>query len=322
MSKYEWRATESAPSGFPMEIVRGTLVFPDGSGLYIPDKKTIYHGWGMPVSSHVVGELKKPLPNRVEITYFSYAENQFYRGAFELPYEQIRALFERGYVSPSTNSQTSYTKIMVGVTPGGGVAVWLYGIGRTTEVLFEQAEKTDVDWALVAGSADMSRDEFVRLEMEDSIGAGGLAALQSTPVTIDTWTKFHQQRYSWQPQIVGGAVVVDLIREVRFVNGEKDFWILPSDAAGEQQTRAVPESMRFIGTRSGGERYVHDVAFQGEEIQKAFHELSFAGEGAITLEIELKVDSGDSGGVRLSVRNDEDAIELKQSTVKIFPAVR
>lgn len=118
MDKYEWKATESAPDNFPMEIVSGDLVFPDGRSLYIPRGKVIHKGWGTMVSSHIVGEDLKPLPEQLKISYFSFVENKFYRGSFLLPREKIHGLFKKGYYSPKHKGEVTYNRIMTGVAPG------------------------------------------------------------------------------------------------------------------------------------------------------------------------------------------------------------
>ena len=70
-TKFDWLATESAPENFPMRIISGFFIAPDGYSLYIPNSKRIDYGWGGMVSSHVVGPDQKSLPSRMEIEFFS-----------------------------------------------------------------------------------------------------------------------------------------------------------------------------------------------------------------------------------------------------------
>ncbi|NNE62692.1 MAG: DUF2931 family protein, partial [Gammaproteobacteria bacterium] len=99
-NKFDWKATESAPKNYAMKIVTGHFYSPDGYSLYIPNKKRIHHGWGKGVSSHLVGPDTKSLPNRMSISFFSYTEDKFYQGEFDLPYDKIVRLFDEGYFSP------------------------------------------------------------------------------------------------------------------------------------------------------------------------------------------------------------------------------
>ncbi len=120
--KFDWQATDNAPRDYPMEILGGSLIYPESGSLYVPDKIRIAYGWGKPGRSHVVGPDLKPLPNTLAISFFSYTENQFYGGRFALPYDRIVQLFNAGYDSPRKGHIT-YDQIIVGVAPGGAVAV-------------------------------------------------------------------------------------------------------------------------------------------------------------------------------------------------------
>src|SRR5690625_8041345 len=69
--KFDWKATESAPKNFPIQIINGTFIYhgrSDGAGLYVPSGGLLGTGWGELSSSHTVGPDRKPLPDRVKIT--------------------------------------------------------------------------------------------------------------------------------------------------------------------------------------------------------------------------------------------------------------
>ena len=108
-----------------MEIIKGTFIYKDESkkGLYIPSGGTLVDGWANPVSSHVTGDKYKPLPDRLEITFYSFSEKQFYKGNFKLPYDKILSLFKKGVELSGENKPLG--RIMVGIAPGGVVAVWV-----------------------------------------------------------------------------------------------------------------------------------------------------------------------------------------------------
>jgi len=93
-TEFDWYATESAPEHYPMEIIRGTFYYRgQDDGLYIPSGGTLRAGWGQMNSLHVTGPEKKPLPDRFEVYFFPYTEKQFYHAKFDLPYDQILAIF-------------------------------------------------------------------------------------------------------------------------------------------------------------------------------------------------------------------------------------
>jgi len=96
MNLYEWLPTESAPIAFPMEIIEGTLFYPGSGSIYIPDRRPFANGWGRTGSMHLVGDDAKPVPERLELTWFSYAEDKFYSGRFELNHARLDSLFDAG----------------------------------------------------------------------------------------------------------------------------------------------------------------------------------------------------------------------------------
>lgn len=202
VTKFDWLATESAPKNYPMEIVRGYFIAPDGYSLYIPNEKTIHYGWGSMVSSHVVGPDLKSLPSRLEIEFFSYTENVFYKGEFDLPYDTIVRLFNEGYYSSKKKGHTTYRRIMAGVAPGGSVAVWLFGTNKKTEVFFGKAEKTeDIPWTQIIDNPEITREVFIRRVLEDAIGIENINAIKQNGIPFDLWASY-RVHYPRQPVIV------------------------------------------------------------------------------------------------------------------------
>ncbi len=66
-------------------------------------------------SKNELGDFKA-LPDRLDIRFFSYAENKMYQGSFDLPYEKILALFKAG-VAKDKETPT-FQKLIAGIAPG------------------------------------------------------------------------------------------------------------------------------------------------------------------------------------------------------------
>ena len=227
MKKYEWLASDSAPKNFPMKILRGDFLFPDEGGLYIPNGSLLHSGWGNKVSTHVVGSRTKPLPNRMTISFFSYAENIFYEGSFDLPYEKISSLFEKGYFSPKMDRHTTYEEIIAGVAPGGVVAVWLYGNDRRTEVFFGKAHKADIPWERFLDNPEITRESFVRIGLESALKPEALKTLDEEGVPYGLWDRYHI-RYNWALNI-NAENPPGLVELVNYYNGEKGYLSYPEE---------------------------------------------------------------------------------------------
>jgi len=122
-TKFKWSASSSAPKGYPMTIIAANLNYPGGAE-YVGASSSTDSGWGEPDSGSGGGI--QPVPRVLDILFFSYTENQFYRGNFDLPYDKILSLFQKGFYSPNNEKHITYDNIIVGVAPG---ALWRYGSG-------------------------------------------------------------------------------------------------------------------------------------------------------------------------------------------------
>ena len=131
--RHEWLPTESAPRRYPVQLVSGDLLF-DDDGVYIPDGRLVMNGWGEIGSTHIVGDDLKPLPTSLDLTWFSYAENVFYAGDFTLDGDRLAQMFARGLQAPTRDERADYSRLIVGMAPGGLICVWLAGAGIVHEV--------------------------------------------------------------------------------------------------------------------------------------------------------------------------------------------
>lgn len=332
MDKFDWQATEGAPRNYPMEIVGGSLVYHDDSGsLYVPNKATLDNGWGTGRSSHIGGPDLKPLPKQLAITFFSYTENQFYQGRFDLPYDKILKLFQEGYASPRNNiGHITYDAAVVGVAPGGAVAVWLRGIGKTTEVFFGQAEKVEGNWSSISGNAKITREEFIRKVIQESLKTPeALAALRQNGIPFGLWNTY-RTRYPWQPVLTGIGLRDGRISSIKYFNGEQDYLHYPLETSIAASTRAIPRELTFVGAPPGAKAKLVELYFNETEIFDAFKKLG-SNHQALQLEMRLDPDrpaffgpgrfSGvvdGQNGFSLWLRNDKESIELKRTEIKTY----
>lgn len=313
-NKFDWKATESAPKNYPMEIVKGDFYSPDGYSLYVPNKKTIHHGWGKSVSSHLVGSDLKSVPNKLKITFFSYTENQFFKGEFNLPYEKITKLFSSGYYSPKEDGLTTYFKIIAGVAPGGTVSVWLGGIDKTTEVFSGQAEKIELSWKEIVDNPDISREEFIQIEIEDSMTPEARELLETNGVPLGLWNSY-RKRYNWQP-LFSGQEPPELITRVRYFNGEDEYLYYPLDEAFNSKPHPIPKEIIFKWDWPKGRTLLFELYFDEEEIFSAFEKLSGAG---LPLYLEMLMEKTEKGTeFWILLKNDKDYVLLRKTKLENY----
>lgn len=303
--KFEWYARDSAPKHFPMIVVRGTFLYRGEAekGLYVPSGGTIMQGWGTAGTTHAVGEDLKPLPDRLKIIFFSEVERQSYEGVFDLPYDRILELFRQG-VAADKNSPL-YSDIMVGIAPGGSVAVWVTGRGDTKEVFFGQADKIDLSLSAVFSVPFSSREQaeaFAQRSLEYSVTPEQLDALKTNGIPVDLWARYRNQ-YDWRPVLAGGYNAKDF--DVIFLNGENvRTWVLDGNS---NTVWPAPEQLSFLSIMDG-KNFWYTVEFDDLEILSVFERLGANGQ-KLCLELEPRLPQSQ---LRIRVRNDEEVVDLKK----------
>lgn len=299
-----------------MEITAGAFLSPGGGSLYIPPKE-LHAGWGEAVSLHVVGADTKPLPDRMEITFYSYLEDKIYHGEFPLPYARIDKLFAEGYESfdPATMKQhTTYEEIIAGVAPGGVVAVWLSGIERQVEVFFGTADEVSFDWHKTLGAPTrLDRREQRELVLTEAEKVDSRVTKSMMRIPFGVWATY-RIRYPWQPVFEGMATPVRIER-ISYLNGERDYLTLPMSDADKQATRPVPSFLSFVIRRTeNGLRY--KIFFDEEETLSTFQRLALHGK---PLELVFHTEIVD-GNPKFSVlvRNEDESVKLSKIKRQYF----
>lgn len=315
--KFEWYARDSAPKHYPMIIVKGTFIYRGEAekGLYVPSGGSIMQGWGVPGTTHAVGEDYKPLPDRLKIVFFSEAERQSYQGEFKLPYDRILDLFRQGVAADKENPL--YSDIMVGVAPGGAVAVWVTGRGDTKEVFFGQAEKIDLSLSAVFMAPFDSKEQgeaFAKESLAEFLTPEQLNAIKKNGVPVGLWARY-RTKYDWRPLLASGHTAEEI--SVIFLNGENIgeewgglLWASNDNSKGGSPMPA-PESLSFFSTLQG-RKTLFEVELNDLEILSAFDKLSANGK-RVYLEFEPRLPPTD---LKIRVRNDKEVIELKKFVSK------
>lgn len=197
---FTWEAQKSGPKGYPMKMIRATLFFKGSdSGLYVPNG-TSWGKWGEGFANHP--EVENYLPDRLEVVFYSYAENQTYKGVFDLPYDKLVELFQWGIENPFKrfkHSQPQFRKIVVAVAPGGSVGVWVSGPDEQREVFFGQAEKYDLSLSSVfeVPFRNDTEAETFRVEvLQESIGVEAYNNFLKEGIPFDIWQRYRKP-YQW-----------------------------------------------------------------------------------------------------------------------------
>jgi len=319
-TQFDWQASESAPKSYPMEIIAGNFFSPNGDSLYVPNGVTLHHGWGRGRSSHVVGDDLKSLPDRLSLSFFSYRENQFYSGEFALPYEKILALFQAGHYSPKDEDHITYYRIIVGVAPGGAVSVWVASLDRTVEIFFGYADKEEGRWTSIVNNPDITREEFIQAEINESLEAekltpAAIAAIKKNPIPFGLWERYHKSRYNWQPLFTNMPLYGSRINYIKYYNGERDYIDIPVDKASLNSSRAVPSETIFVWDRPFAKPLRIKLFFNEDEIFSAFEKLGSQNQ---PLQLEMRMEPEKNYNFTIWLKNKTESLEIKQMKVETY----
>jgi hypothetical protein len=150
IEKFEWLAETSADETCPVEVINGSLILSDKTDVWIPSGQYLNDSWGSSSSgTMVVGDDKKKVPERMKITWFSYAENKFFSGDFELAQKKMYDIFKKDYGNTTgmdgEEYRNEYNTLTVAFAPEGMVTLWIGGFGNK-EIGTYQAHETNIDW--------------------------------------------------------------------------------------------------------------------------------------------------------------------------------
>ena len=306
---FDWFAVATAPRDYPMEVIRGTFYYKgEDYGLDIPSGGTLNVGWGLSMSAYDVGPKFKPLPDRLEVTFYSYPERQVYRGSFELPYEKMLELFRDRL---KNFPDKPYGEILLGIAPGGVVSVWLSGY-VTTEVFFAHAEKIELSPNAAFGLPFQSQeqaDHYIESALAESVTPEQLVYIKKYGPPFGAWDRF-RQLFKWAPVYKDGKLPHDKELPGDFINGEQ--FKISAQFTDEYANTPKP-LLRWTNFRAGGPQGpIYEVDFDEMELIEIFEKLGGNGE-LVYLEFDPQLPH-----LQMKIRayNDKESIEFKKVRVK------
>ncbi|MDY6450665.1 DUF2931 family protein [Acinetobacter faecalis] len=134
-------------------------------------------GHGVQNSSNELTEI----PSKIEVMWFSFSENQFWHGEFDLPKDELQHLLNKEklldlFSTRQGITHDKYNKIIVNVAPRGKVHLYVSGFA-VKHIGTYQAKAIDYDWEqhakdtwwLTQNSVIEPRDEYVKMIVDDDL---------------------------------------------------------------------------------------------------------------------------------------------------------
>lgn len=318
-SKFNWLASGSAFKNFPMELIKGEFLDEDNNYIvYIPDNRTINNGWGMAASTHIVGEEFIKLPHKFNIYWFSYTEDKFFKGEFNLPYDSLYKKCNEIRIN-SLKEEELYNnyRITVGLAPKGKITVWLQSSFHIIEIASYKAEETEMDWKRVLDNPEITKQDYIKMILDEC------------SKNYKDFVKY-KNRYNNDLLLESELDVIDIKINLNIkVKGAKPIYFKLYNYNGEQEEfyfldnkklnnkeRGVPKSVRLIWENLKKEEYSFDLIFNKNEIIEIFRNLSKK-QSKNVIELILDINE-ETFKLDIFIKNNEEKLKLTKTDIKVY----
>lgn len=137
--EYRYHLSGNAPVLYPTETWYSALFYEQDEALPLP-KRYPYRGeWGEILSTEILSREDYPMPIKLDIAWLSIVEQQFYQLETDLPTDQFQSIWNQA--SPET-----FSHIVLGMAPYGGVALWCVGNDKSVLVKWMHARTHEVNF--------------------------------------------------------------------------------------------------------------------------------------------------------------------------------
>ena len=301
--KYEWGAGISTEIGFPVRIYAGRVGDVSIMASFTASFDRPDDGWGVGTQE---GSMMKQLPKDIDIIWYSYVEDCFYRVKADLDYPKLLKLFREGYKDRARNleafpkgyGEETFRTFVVGLAPGGVVVVWIEGPMRQIEIGRFQAEKINLKQP--EGLDDHDALIFSEQERKETLEDERFRPkhIREKPTPFGLWDDYRDIKYPWYPtfEFYKGVKIGDVF--IEYFNREKwdtfyDEMTLETPARKNYSSSEItiipdifyqkgedvsdkkyplPKTINFIYKANNGIKYLGEYKFDWEENKKVFAE--------------------------------------------------
>lgn len=277
---YEWHAAMSNPAAYPVQLYEGVFSFPKGEhyGFNFSESNPVNYDakWGSDGSES--SKQNAVLPNGLDMTWYSFVEDTFYRLNTPIDQEKLRMLFSKPYMEKrvSRTFEEKYDAIIMGFAPGGVVVVWAGSTGRRqVEIGRYQAQKVNVAKPVSKDERlaydDVFNPEWRNKVLTDSsiIPLKVQRLTKDKPIPYGYWDKL-RTTYNWKPTFVISPEIKVHDADFSFYNAERYVFFDDSLLQNTIEKRGVPEDVYLKWYDKNGNRCAVDFEFDEEQTFKQF----------------------------------------------------
>jgi hypothetical protein len=318
--KFLLTAGPCAADGYTATIQGGQFLGSDGTGFAVPGGHVLDGSWIGSGTTWSSGDDMHPAPERLNLTWFAYAEDKFYKGEFLLPQEKIYQLLKQGSWDIEKKKQGTYNRFIVCVLPKGGVVVWLSGGNKTVIGRYQAQEfiPSPQQFQRYYGHVDRT---LMLQKMQARMPAEVQAEIKAGTLSTKKWEEY-LKTYPWKVELSQPLLLYKY--SVNLVNAE--YMNNPLTREGmeayrnvllQPSAKALPVKLSLYGQAPHKARYlVRAQHFDQAELRAAVEQL-LKQDATSPLTFYFAIDKPYQKAT-LSLKNQWKEIPLTKVTVEVL----
>lgn len=283
--KYDYQQGISTPEGYPIKLLSESeftiAVKGDRTPYTLLETNKVYSiNWGNGDTTFKSSDGPDiVLPDRLELFWYSFLENKYYRLSTKLNKTQISQYFKKGYKWDYSGNldkiaTRNYRQLIAGIAPGGDVVLWISGPGNTKELEVFKADLIDMKEREVY---NLVKEDEIKKVLSDTCTCKDNVQFRKIvnngkPVPTGIWGNKYRKKYDWKVAI-NNLDQTKAKLDISFFNGE-EYELFNEEAAKMKYTQqVVPEYLIYTFIKNK-KKYKAFLQFDENEIFSHFEKLT------------------------------------------------
>lgn len=320
-----WRGSMSNPEAYPVQLYKGIFLLSNDEKYEFTfnEGNTVNYGakWGE--NGGNTDKKTMALPKALDLTWYSFAENIFYRVNSPIDYNKLQMLFDTPYVEKrgKRKTQENYNSIIMGFAPGGVLMVWAGSSGRRQiEIGRYPAEKINIttpvsdDEKLKYG--DLFNQEWRKKVLTDTtiVPYKVQQLTKNKPIPYGYWDKL-RIRYNWHPTFVASPEIKIYDADFSFYNAERFVFSDETLQNNINEERGIPENVYIKWYDKNDNRCAVDFEFNEEKIFKQF-DVFFNQQKNTKAKIEFNINQKNKTATAMLINGENQLLLLETPIIE------
>ncbi|MGU3375689.1 DUF2931 family protein [Chryseobacterium sp. M5A1_1a] len=318
-----WRGSMSNPEAYPVQLYNGIFLLSNNERYEFTfnEGNTVNYRakWGEDGGN--TDKKTMSLPKALDLTWYSFAEDTFYRVNSPIDYNKLQKLFNTPYVEirGKRKTQENYNSIIMGFAPGGVLVVWAGSSGyRQTEIGRYPAEKVNITQPMSDGEGlkygDLFNQEWRKKVLTDTavVPFKTQQFIKNKPIPYGYWDKL-RIRYNWHPTFIVSPEIKIHTADFSFYNAERFVFFDENLQNNVDEERSIPKNVYIKWYDKNGNRCAADFEFNEEKTFKQF-DIFFDHQKNTRATIEFNINQKNKIATAM-LRNGENKLLLLETQI-------